>query len=73
VLQRSFDVDRTALCLADGDLGAAFTLVVAHWDAPDGTRVVVEGGANDPPAHLVLRSEPPRSEAELLAMLLTDR
>jgi hypothetical protein len=76
---KPFTVDGIALCFADGDVSTPFFQVALHWDAPDGTRIFLEGTVKDladrgdakgMPEGLRLRSAPPKPEAAILALLL---
>jgi hypothetical protein len=70
LLGKTFVVDAPELCFDDGDVARSFVAVAAHWDAPDGTRVIVEAPVADPSRRTRLRSEPPRPEADILKLLL---
>jgi hypothetical protein len=66
---KTFTFDGAELCFDQGDVMKPIVVFAAHWDAPDGTRVVVQQalGASSP---LTLHAEPPLPMPALLALLL---
>lgn len=64
-----FTVDHVALCFDDGDLARPLILVTSWWDAPDGTRIFIEG-ANDSTPEVRMWSDPPLPGAAVLGLLL---
>ncbi len=70
---RRFEVDQALIRLRDEDASNPYVNLTAHWDAPDGSRVFVDYvGLLQPITDdkIRFRSDPPRSQNEILALLL---
>jgi translocation and assembly module TamB len=73
VLDKTFLVDRGTVLLREEDPGNPYLNVTAHWDAPDGTTIFVDYvGPLKPMSreNFSFRSNPPRPEGEVLALLI---
>lgn len=71
-VNRKFVVDQGSVQF-QGEVGNPYINATAHWDAPDGSRLFVDYVGTLKPisrTKLQLRSNPPRSQQEILAMLL---
>lgn len=70
---RKFVVDRGIVTFGGKDPADPTVIAAAYWDAPDRTRVWVEFSGPLKTGKLTLRSEPPYSKNEILAILLFGR
>ncbi len=69
---RRFEIDQALVRLRDEDASNPYVNLTAHWDAPDGSRIFVDYiGVLSPitDEKIKFRSDPPRSQAEILAIL----
>lgn len=70
---RKFVLDQGTIRFREEEPSNPVVHVLAHWDAPDGSRVTLEyAGAATPLSRdkLRLRSNPPRTEQQIFALLL---
>jgi translocation and assembly module TamB len=72
-LGKEFELDSGLVRLREEDPGNPFVNVTAHWDGPDGGRIIIDYvGVLQPITDdkIKFRSDPARSEREILASLL---
>lgn len=68
---KQFDIqDGGTITFNGGDPGNPDIVIRAEWDAPDGTHVFADFNGPLKTGKVALRSEPPKSENELLALIL---
>ncbi|MBL9025222.1 MAG: translocation/assembly module TamB domain-containing protein [Myxococcales bacterium] len=70
---RRFVIDQALVRLRDEDASNPYVNLTAHWDAADGSRIFVDYvGVLQPITDdkIKFRSDPPRSQAEILALLI---
>lgn len=70
---RRFVIDQALVRLRDEDASNPYVNLTAHWEAPDGSRIFVDYiGVLQPITDdkIKFRSDPPRSQAEILALLI---
>jgi len=75
VLGKRFEIERALVRLREEEASNPYLNATAHWDAPDGTRIYVDyTGLLSPitDKSLRFRSNPPRSQKDILARLLFD-
>ena len=65
-----FTIDRGSINFVGDDPGDPLIVASAHWDAPDKTRVTAEFTGKVSQGKLSLRSDPPMSEDEILALIM---
>lgn len=73
VLDKTFRIERGTVLLREEEPGNPYLNVTAHWDAPEGTTVYVDYvGPLKPMSResFRFRSNPPRPESEVLALLI---
>ena len=68
---KQFDIqDGGTITFSGGDPGNPDVVISAEWDAPDGTHVFADFNGPLKTGRVTLRSEPPKSQNELLALIL---
>ncbi|MGH7328813.1 MAG: translocation/assembly module TamB domain-containing protein, partial [Polyangiaceae bacterium] len=68
---KQFDIqDGGTITFNGGDPGNPDVAITAEWDAPDGTHVFADFNGPLKTGKVALRSEPPKSEIDLLAMII---
>jgi translocation and assembly module TamB len=67
---KQFSVDRAVVTFTDGDADDPMVVATASWIAPDQTRVYADFSGRLQSGRVVLRSTPPLTDNELLALLL---
>jgi translocation and assembly module TamB len=70
---RRFEIDQGLVRLRDEEPGNPYVNLTAHWDGPDGTRIYVDYTGILMPItdeKIRFRSDPPKTQAEILALLL---
>jgi translocation and assembly module TamB len=73
VFGKAFEIERGLVRMREEDTSNPYVNITAHWDAPDGTRVFVDFNGTLRPFtddKLRFRSNPPRTDQEILAILL---
>jgi translocation and assembly module TamB len=67
---KRFTIDRGAVTFVGRDPADPTIIAGAHWDGPEGTRVFADYTGTARAGRLALRSEPPLSQDEILALVL---
>jgi translocation and assembly module TamB len=70
VQSKRFVVDRGTVSFTGRPVDDPLVAAEAHWDAPDGTRVFARVSGSVKRSELTLRSEPPHSRDDIVALVL---
>ncbi|APR81349.1 Hypothetical protein A7982_06696 [Minicystis rosea] len=67
---KQFTIERGVVSFVGDDPSDPLVLATAAWDGPDGTRVFADYAGRVKSGRMTLRSEPPRTQDEILALIL---